>query len=164
MLNQAKQQVSQDQAKQQVPQDEETNSTPEEQAAYEQAMEAIGEALYADDKVSENIIQMVVSDSDPVSGLTKATVQVITEVDKQVDMPEEVILGTVRETSARIVEMVEAVHGETFDEPMMEKSAGAAIDMLLEAYGVDEDDAQMIAQSVQGDMPGIQQKYKELTS
>lgn len=142
-------------------------ASPEEQQAYEQALSAVSEILYNDDNMHIRIMKMIqtVGEAESqMSGLIKATVTVITEVDKQIDIPEEMILNIADEVFLMIAELANKALDFDVPEKEMKQGIAATIEMLARAYGIKEEDWYNMAsqydkqqvQEIQGYMEGIQ--------
>lgn len=136
----------------------------ESQKEYENAMNAMSSVIYENDSIFKNLMGMIEND-DPVAGLIKASSTVITEVDKQVDIPEGVIPALPAQAFDMLHEMAVA-QGimEELSEQQVKTGTSAAQQMIMQAYGMDTEDFNMLTQGLtEKDVGTLEGIYNEAT-
>ena len=116
-------------------------ASPEDQQMYEQALAAVAQVIYEDDKSHIRIMKMVqkVGEAEgELTALVKATVTVITEVDKQIDIPEDIIINIADEVFMMIAELANKAYGFDATEKQMKQGIAATIEIILKTYGMEE--------------------------
>lgn len=115
-------------------------ATPEEQQEYERVMQAISTALYDDDKTFEAVNQMLQSGEDPVQAVVKATILVITEIDKKIDIPDVVLPQLPSTVFDMILEIGTKAGVLNLTDEQVKAGVSAAQQMLMQVYGLTEED------------------------
>jgi hypothetical protein len=118
---------------------EEEAATDEEQAAYDEAMAAAETVLYENDKTSEALSDLL-RPEQKVDGAVQASLMAITQIDQQIDMPEEVIAQVSMDITDMIIDMAEEGRGMQFSEQETQAVWGSVWEGIMETYGVDEDE------------------------
>ena len=119
-------------------------ATEQEQEQYEIALAAVAELVYTNDKSHLRLVEMLKSTGEqegPQVAVVKATVVIITEVDKQIDIPEAVIINIVDEVFMMIAELLAQVVQYDMSEKELKQGVASAQQMILEIYGVERGDA-----------------------
>lgn len=142
----------------------EQEASPEEQQQYENALAAISEALYENDQTFEGIEKMLQS-GDPIDAITRAGVTLITEVDKQINMPEAVLFAVVPDVFDMLVEIGTRAGFFEMDDEQMKLGLATFQETLLRAYGVSQEDYMAISQQFNeqqaNELAGL---YQEVTN
>jgi len=115
-------------------------ASQEMQMEYENAVSAMSDILYENEKSYQNIMRMVEAEPGPV-GLIKAASTLVTEIDKQIDIPEGVIPSLPAQAFDMLHEL--AVENNIMEQLSEEEEATAvagAQEMILGAYGMDTED------------------------
>jgi len=110
-----------------------------EQKEYERAMRALMNVLYENDSTSNAIMQQI-NPEDPISSTVKAGVLLINELDKKVDMDENIIAPVTMEVVTRLMELAENRHGIEFQENEGQAIMGATWEGVMTSFGVDQRD------------------------
>lgn len=136
----------------------------ESQKEYENAMNAMSAVIYENDSIFKNLMGMIEND-DPVAGLIKASSTVITEVDKQVDIPEGVIPALPAQAFDMLHELAVAQGVmEELSEQQVKTGTSAAQQMIMQAYGMDTEDFNMLTQGLtEKDVGTLEGIYSEAT-
>jgi hypothetical protein len=136
----------------------------ESQKEYENAMQAMSTVIYDNDDTFKNLMGMIQND-DPVAGLIKAASTVVTEVDKQVDIPEGVIPALPAQAFDMLHELaVQQGAMEELSDQQVKTGTSAAQQMVMQAYGMDTEDFNMLTQGLtEKDVGTLQGIYKEAT-
>lgn len=141
------------------------NATPEEQKEYENVLRAVSVVLYDDDKTHNSMMQMLQASGEPTEGIAKAAVTLITQVDKQVQIPEVVLLDLAGDVFDMLNEL--GNKAQIFNlTPEQEKVGLAATqETLLRSYGLSEEDLTNLAQGLgQQDVNELAGIYGEATN
>lgn len=122
---------------------------PELEQAFEEAKAEVGELLYKNTDMSDRIIKMA-DKREKVGSVAKAVVLVVTELDKQVDFPEEVLAGITAWTADRVIELVteDASVDLEYNEKEAKQVVMTATELMLDAYGVTPEERQMLGQGM----------------
>jgi hypothetical protein len=139
-------------------------ATEDEQAGYENAIAAVTDALYEDDKTHEAVMRML-SIGDPLQAIAKAAVMLITEIDKKIDIPRAVLFELPGDLFDMLHELGDKAGLFTLT-PQQEKTGVAATqELVLKAYGMDEEELQDITSSLtEQDVQELSGVYQEVTS
>lgn len=141
---------------------QETPATPEEQEAYENAVAAATEMIHGDDTVHEGIMSMLGAEK-PADALISATMLVLTEIDKKLDLPEVVIFELASTIFDLLVELGETAGLFSLDESQEKKIAGALAQMILQTYGGEAEDIQQFLSGVSDqEAASTLETYKEI--
>ncbi len=125
----------------------ETDATSGEQAEYDRAMDALGQVLYSNEKISNSIVDQI-DPEDPVGSTAKVSMLLIQQLDQKVDLDEVVVADITQETVSRIMELAEARHGIEYDDRDAQAILGATWEGVSEMFGVDEADHAELVNSV----------------
>lgn len=115
-------------------------ATPEEQQAYDSAIQAITDIAFGNDQSHQQVLQFIADEMEttgPTGALVKCTAMLITEVDKQLNLPESVPINLADDVFVMLQELAEAANLFTLEDKEMKQGVGAAQQMLMEAYGGD---------------------------
>jgi hypothetical protein len=140
----------------------EEEATPQEQEAYEVALSACSKIIHGDDKAHEAVMKMI-DEREKIGSVAKTAVTIITQVDSQIDMPETVLAGVLAQVVDWLIELAETGKGMPFNDREQEQVMATATELMLEVYGVDEDDYQgMVGGMDDAQIQGYQQQYQGL--
>lgn len=136
----------------------------ESQKEYENAMEAMSSVIYDNDSSFDNLMGMIKND-DPVAGLIKAASTVVTEIDKQIDIPENVIPALPAQAFDMLHELaVKQGLMEELSDQQVKTGTSAAQEMVMNAYGMDTEDFNMLTQGLtEKDVGTLEGIYNEAT-
>lgn len=138
---------------------------PQMQQEYERAMRAVIRVLYGNDETARGITDQI-DPNDIVSSTSKVTMLFIKELDRKINMDENVIAEITQEAAGRIAELAEARHGVQYTPPDLEKIIGASWEGVQTMFG--NDDAQGYQQTVQSIPPdtlaAIQTQHNQILS
>lgn len=139
---------------------DETEATPEEQAAYEEALDAVHQVLYEDPERSKAIAGML-DPRDKIGTLVKTSLQLIQQIDEGVDLHEAVIADIAVDVSDRLIEMAEQVHEMEFSEKETQAVAGATWEGVMELFGMDAGSVEEMTQGMSDEeLQGMEDQYK----
>lgn len=143
---------------------DETEATPEEQAEYERAQGGLSKILYENVDTSGAVIDMLQPEAK-VESVTQAAVMTITNLDKQMDLNENVFAELTRETVDRIVDLGEQTKGIVYTDDDVRKALGATWEAILNIYGDPDTAQQDLEELTQGmsddDMSSQVQQYQD---
>ena len=118
-------------------------ATPEEQQQYEETVQALSMMIYDDEKATMNLMQFIATTAEqesPTIALAKATMMVITETDKKIDIPEVVLFNIVDDTYYMLSDLaIEGLQLEVSDEDMV-RGVAASIQLVMQSYGVTKEE------------------------
>lgn len=117
------------------------DATPEEQQAYESGLAAVSKILHEDDKSSESVLNML-RQGKPQSGVVTATAMILAEVDRQLDVPETVILELVADILDQVIELGSAAGIFEMSDQEIKQAYLVAVKEILAAYGMEEGDVE----------------------
>ncbi len=106
----------------------------------ERGLQAITQVLYKNAETADAFTNMI-NPRDPVGSLVQAAMQLITQFDNQLNLPERVMAALAVIGAGELIEIAEAAHGITLDEKQQQQVVMATWEGLLGAYGVDGEDA-----------------------
>lgn len=118
------------------------HETPDEgeDAAYldevQRGMDGIKTALYKDRKVSDSFLAMIKPDKK-VDSMVRASILLVTELDKKLDLDEEVLAAMTLMAAGELMELAEAGLDMTFSEQEQKQIVGAAFEGILQVYDAD---------------------------
>lgn len=140
----------------------EEQATPEEQQAYEAALAASSQIIHGDDSAHAAVMKML-DEREKIGSVAKAAVTIVTQVDSQLDMPETILAGVLAQVVDWLLELAEMGKGMQFSEREQEQVLATATELLLEVYGVDEDEYQgLVGGMDDNQLKGYHQKYQGL--
>lgn len=116
------------------------DASPEEQEAYDAAVQAITDIAFGNDQSHQQVLQFLADEAEstsPTGALVKGTAMLITEVDKQMNLPESVPINLADDVFVMLQELADAAGLFRIDEKEMKQGVAAAQQMLMEAYGGD---------------------------
>lgn len=143
------------------PLSEEEEASPEEQEAYERATEALYQVLYSNEGTSRAIVDML-QPEEKIGSVVKAALMTVTELDKKIDMDENVIPQIAMDTADMLIELGERAKGMEFSEQEAQAVAGATWEGVLNAYGIDESAVEEISQGMSPEEIAAQESnYKQ---
>lgn len=131
---------------------------PQEQQEYQRAMRGMAKVLYGNDKTANAIVDQIKPNS-LVSDTAKVSMLFIKELDRKINMDENVIAEVTRESVERIAELAEARHGIEYQPTDMEKILGATWEGVQSMFG--NEDVQGYTQTVQSMAPQDLQALKQ---
>jgi len=139
-------------------------ASPEEQADYARAIQAISKALYETDEVFDGIEGML-QGPDPVDALVRATVTLITEVDKKIQISEVVLPHLPFVVFDMLLEVGTKAGFFDLSERDIKVGMAAAQETLLRAYGVTEEQFEEASRGLnQRDVDQLADVYQEVTN
>lgn len=139
-------------------------ATEEEQQAYEEVVAKISDTIYNNDQAFAGIEKML-QGPDPVDSLARATVLLITEIDKKIDIPEYVL----PQLPFIVFDMLNEIGTKAgffeLDDQQIKTGLGAAQETLLRAYGFSEEDVIAATEGVnEQDGQALVDAYQEVTN
>ncbi len=139
----------------------EEDASPEEQAAYEEAMKAVAQVLYSNEKLSNSIVDQI-NPENMVDSTAKVSMLLIKQLDEKVDLDEIVIAEVTQEVVSRIIELAEARHQIDYGEDEMQVILSATFEGVGEMFGgMDEQSMQQLTGMVgHENMPGLKQNHE----
>jgi hypothetical protein len=138
---------------------EEEQATPEEQAAYDQALEALHKVLYEDEERSNGIVDMIQAE-DKIGSVVKASLMIIKQLDEKIDMDENIIAEITVDTADRLMELAETAHNISFSEQETKAVAGATWEGVMQLFGMDEESVkEMTAGMSPEQIQGYEKEY-----
>ena len=140
----------------------EEQASPEEQKEYERAMKAVSKVLYGNEKTSNAIVDQV-NPEDKIDSTAKVTMLFIQQLDKKVDLDENVVAEITQESTARIMELAETRHGMQYSDQESQAILGPVWVGISLAFGAGEDEQghQEMVKSVGADNLGpLKQNYE----
>lgn len=142
----------------------EEQATPEEQQAYETALAACSQIIHGDDNAHAAVMKML-DPREKIGSLAKAAVTILTQVDSQLNLPETVLAGVLAQVVDWLIELADAARGMAYSEREEEQVLSTATELLLEVYGVDEDEYQgLVGGMGEQQVKGYHDKYQALLS
>lgn len=139
-------------------------ASPEVQQEYERAMRAVTKVLYSNDATANSIVDQV-DPSDPISTIPKVTSLFIKELDRKINMHEEVVAEVTRESVDRIAELAEARHGIEISPTDMEKILGSSWEFVNMMFGSDPQNFTQTVQSMDPDtLSSLKQQHESILS
>jgi hypothetical protein len=126
-------------------------------------MRAVARILYSNDSSAQGIVDQINPD-DKVSTTSKVGMLFIKELDRKINMDENVIAEVTRESVGRIAELAEARHGVKYERTDMEKIIGATWEGVQMMYGSDERVSQEFTQTVRSMPPETLQALEKQNS
>lgn len=137
-------------------------ATEEEQAAYEQALSLVSRLIHGEDATHAAIMKML-DPREKIGSVAKAAVAVLSEIDGQMDIAEQVLIGVLTQTVDWLMELATVGRGMKFSEKEEAQVLATATELLLEVYGVDEDDYATLTEGLSNqDMSDFHDQYKGL--
>lgn len=127
----------------------ETEATPEENAEYDRALGGLSKVLYENVDTSNAVIDMI-QPEEKVGSVAQAAIMVITQMDQQMDLNENVFAELTRETVDRIVDLGEQTKGINFSDDDVKNALGAAWEGILNVYHVPENAQSDLEELTQG--------------
>lgn len=115
-------------------------------AEIERGLQAITKALYTDEAAS-NAFAQALNPQDPVGSVTKASIQLVTQIDNQLNLSERSIAPLAVIGCGELMELGEAAHGMQMDESQQQQAVMATWEGVLAAYGVNQEDSANFAGS-----------------
>ena len=134
----------------------------EEEAA--RGIGAVGKALYQDEAMSEKIVGMVSEGKEKIGETAQATIMLVTQMDKQMDIAEPAIAPIAVFAADRIMELVEADARKNveFSEMEAKQVIMTTMEGIFTAYGVTpERSAEAAAGMSEEERAGHQATYEE---
>lgn len=117
----------------QTQQDEKPNVTPEEQAEYERVSGAMHTMLYTNEKVPQSIVDQIVPE-EKVGSVIKISLTFIQELDKKIDMDEEVVAQITTDLVEEVLQIAEA-GGHEFSQQEAEQALMAVYEQVQAMFG-----------------------------
>lgn len=144
--------------------DWEQPASKEEQQEYERVLKAISRVVYEDDRTFAGIEKML-KGPEPVDSTVRATIMVITEVDKKIDIP----MVVLPQLPFIVFDMLEEVGEKAGIFKMSDEQSkvgrGAAQETLLRTYGFSEEDFMAATDGLgEKDVNELVGAYQEVTS
>ena len=136
---------------------------PQLQQEYARAIRSMAKVLYSNDQTANSIVDQIRPDN-LVSDTAKVATIFIKELDRKINMDENVIAEVTRESVERISELAEARHQIQYSMPDLEKIMGATWEGVQSMYG--NTDVEGFTQTVQGmrpeDLQALQQQQQQI--
>ena len=112
-------------------------ASPEEEALMEQALDEVGNLIYADDPANNALMNGIASAANPVKMIGINVSQIIEVVDRKMDLPEDFILPLAEPVTMMLIEMADTAgileaSDEVVEQALAESAAG-----LAQAYELD---------------------------
>ena len=127
---------------------ESPNVTGQEQAEYERGLAACMKLLHGDAKSQKAIIERI-DPNNVVGSLAEVILMIVTTVDDKVDLAEETILPLCEELVDLVIEAaVESGRVKKVSPKEAEQILATASELIVDHYGVDEEDFQSVAGSL----------------
>tara|TARA_R110000803_G_scaffold47081_2_gene98486 strand:- start:120 stop:677 length:558 start_codon:yes stop_codon:yes gene_type:complete len=113
-------------------------------------VQAVSRVLYEEEGVSDQILKMV-NDKEKVGSAAKATVMLVTQVDKQIDLMEEAIAAVTAFAVDRLLELVDADARSKieYSDDEAKQVMMTTMELILTSYGVTPEESQ----ATHGDVP-----------
>lgn len=105
---------------------------------FKRGLGAIAEVIYKNDQTANGILKMLPDGADQkqaIGGLTRAALTVLSEVDKQVNLPTETIIALVPQVVERIGEMGQAAGKFELTLDIGKRALAATMEGVIKIYG-----------------------------
>lgn len=124
-----------------------TREVPTDQlnAAMQKGAEAVASALYQNRKTSQASLKMI-REEDKIGSTAKAATLILSEINKQAQLPERIMVPLAIMTADELMDMAEQGNRAKFSEQEAQQVALTTSEMILTAYGVPQERAAELAQ------------------
>lgn len=106
---------------------------------FRRGLDAIKTALYKDEATSRAFEDMIKPDK-AVDSLSRATISLVTEIDKKIDIDEEILAPLTAAAALELIELAQA-KGVNLDETQQKQVVSTAFEGIVMAYEVDPQSA-----------------------
>lgn len=139
-------------------------ATDEEEAELQRGLQGVSRAIYESDETSDALLSMVEPGGPEgvVGGASRAVIQLVTELDKKLDLDKAVLAQLGARAADRFIELVEAEKGIDVSDQEARQIVMTVEEGLLQAYGMDEEaSGRMVNGMSDAEYQGLQQLYTD---
>ena len=138
-------------------------ATPEEQKSYEKAMKAIQTVIYDNEESAGSIAEML-QPTQKIDSTVQAVLTTLSEVDKQIDMDEGVVVQVSMDLTDRIMDIGTEGKGIEYSDNEAKAVWKSVWEGVMNMYGIDEDEYASFTKGMSdADIKGQEQQYKQIT-
>jgi len=126
----------------------EEEASEEEQAALEAAVDSASDYIYTNEQSHQGILKMVANAASPEEGYVEAVSTVITELDKQMELPVSTISALAMEVFNMVDDIASASGAVEMDDQQAQMAMAGVQDAINRMYGLEEQELEGIAETL----------------